>query len=239
MNIPSTVKVIAEALFYFALYLFCMFTVYPSVLASLITVLAFIAIFLLQSKNFAKEIELRKISPLICCVMPIFGAAANVLMAVVISSVPFPESWMNEYNTAISTIVEDTTAATVIFTALLAPLCEEITLRGLVHTRLRKVLPTFWAMLISSLVFGVMHGIKIQIIYAFLLGLLLAWIFEKTNSLLSPILFHIGFNVCGLVIHLYKWSLPILIIICALICALAAVYTERTSTRKIHFVRKN
>ncbi len=255
MNIPNIVKALAEALFYFAVYFVCQlavafvgaflivdplkYTVHLSALASVLTVVVYIIIFAKQKRNFASEIELRRTSPIICTVMPIFGAAANVLMAVVISAVPFPDAWMNEYNTAISAIVEADTAVTVIFTALLAPICEEVVLRGLVHTRLRKAIPSFAAMLISSWIFGMMHGVRIQIIYAALLGLLLAWLFEKTGSLLAPILFHIGFNTCGLIIDLYTGALLPLIAVCTLISVLATVYIQLTSKQKIYFVRKN
>ncbi len=255
MNIQNTVKSIAEALFYFAVYFVCQFaiafvgalfisdplkyTVELSAAAAVLTVAVYFIIFTVQKRKFASEIELSKISPALCALMPIFGAAANVLMSVVISAIPFPDTWMDEYNTAISAIVSTDTAVTVIFTALLAPICEEIVLRGLVHTRLRKALPTFAAMLISSWIFGMMHGIRIQIIYAALLGLVLAWIFEKTGSLSAPILFHIGFNTCGLVIDLYKWNLLPLVAVCLLAALFSAAYIQFTSKRKIHFARKN
>ena len=255
MNIHRIIKAICEALFYFAIYLFCQlsvglvgafllddplkYTAHLSALAAVLTIAVYIIIFAAQKRKFTHEIELRKIPLSTSVLMPLFGGAANVLMAVAVSAISFPDAWMNEYNEAVTSIVEADTAITIIFTALLAPICEEIVLRGLVHTRLKKAVPTFAAMLVSSWVFGMMHGIRIQIIYAALLGLLLAWIFEKTGSLFAPILFHIGFNTCGLAIDLYKGNLLPLVSVCAMILLFCLGYIGRTSNRKIDFVRKN
>lgn len=82
----------------------------------------------------------------------------------------------------------------VITTCIGAPLAEELLFRGLIHRRLRKVLNVVPAMIISSLLFGIIHGNIIQGIYATLIGLICAFVYEKFKNLWAPIILHAAAN---------------------------------------------
>lgn len=74
-----------------------------------------------------------------------------------------------------------------------APLVEELVFRGAI---LRKLLGLFdrryhWAAIaISSVLFGLLHGNVPQFIHAFVIGLLLGWMYYRTSSVLPGVLFH-------------------------------------------------
>lgn len=76
---------------------------------------------------------------------------------------------------------------------ILAPICEEMVFRGAV---LRSLLTVFkqknhwWAIAASALLFGVMHLNFLQGIHAFIIGLLLGWMYYRTNSIVPGIVFH-------------------------------------------------
>ncbi|MDO5417633.1 MAG: type II CAAX endopeptidase family protein [Lachnospiraceae bacterium] len=53
------------------------------------------------------------------------------------------------------------------------------------------------SVLLSGLLFGLMHGNFQQFFYAFLLGCLFAYIYCKTGNIRNTILFHMGINFCG------------------------------------------
>ena len=55
----------------------------------------------------------------------------------------------------------------------------------------------FAAMLISSWVFGMVHGDLIWFMYAFLLGIVLTYIGEKCGALTASIIVHMAFNLFG------------------------------------------
>ncbi len=76
----------------------------------------------------------------------------------------------------------------------IVPIYEEIFFRGILHNALGNRLGIWGTILISSALFGLFHIIPIQIITAFLLGLVLGWLYEKTNSLWAPILCHLVNN---------------------------------------------
>ncbi len=57
---------------------------------------------------------------------------------------------------------------------------------------------TFWAIIISSLLFGLGHMDSEQSIINFITGLLIGFIYHKTNSLMSAITVHFIINFFSL-----------------------------------------
>jgi hypothetical protein len=85
-----------------------------------------------------------------------------------------------------------------------APLSEEIFFRGFMYGGLRRRLPVWAAAAISGVVFGLVHytgadsiGVVPQLA---VLGILLAWLYERTGSLWPPILLHLLNNSLALVV---------------------------------------
>lgn len=70
--------------------------------------------------------------------------------------------------------------------------CEEIFLRGLVFTYIRKRAGFMKALLVSSLIFSLLHGgrLWVGLLTIFLSGLIFALAYEKTRSLAVPTLLH-------------------------------------------------
>lgn len=97
-----------------------------------------------------------------------------------------------------------------------APLSEELLFRGLFFKRLRGIMPYWGAALLTAVLFGLNHGNVVQFIYAFLLSLILTYIYEKCKTLWAPILFHVAANACSVFIS-NVWtgdelSIPLLIV---------------------------
>lgn len=74
-------------------------------------------------------------------------------------------------------------------TALVPAFAEEFAFRGILMGSLRKYGDVF-SILISSIIFGAMHGNIVQIPFAFMLGLIFGYIDCKTNSIVPSILIH-------------------------------------------------
>ncbi len=85
--------------------------------------------------------------------------------------------------------------ATLFIVAVWAPLAEEIVFRAMIFRTLRRGFALWPAAVLSGIAFGVYHMNLIQGVYASLIGILLAYIYEKTNSLLGVYLFHLSFNL--------------------------------------------
>ncbi|MFT7464742.1 MAG: membrane protease YdiL (CAAX protease family) [Pseudohongiellaceae bacterium] len=85
---------------------------------------------------------------------------------------------------------------------LILPLCEEILFRGALYGGLRRRLPAPVAIFASGLLFGLLHDPSV-ILPVTVLGMLLAWLYERTGSLLVPYLTHLLQNGITLTILTY------------------------------------
>ena len=79
-------------------------------------------------------------------------------------------------------------------TVVAGPLAEEWIFRGMTYRRIRSVLGIWPAAILVALLFGAYHANMIQFLYAFPLGILFAWYYEKSGTLLVPVLAHIFVN---------------------------------------------
>ena len=79
---------------------------------------------------------------------------------------------------------------------LIGPIIEELFFRGFLYPALRKKIGTFLSILLSSALFSLLHMTFVGFLPIFFLGILLAYIYEKSGSLLSSITIHIIHNSC-------------------------------------------
>lgn len=75
--------------------------------------------------------------------------------------------------------------------AFIGPVCEEIIFRGVILEGLAKKYNPTKALIFSALIFGLIHMQPLQVIGAFFAGLILGWIYIKTQSLWVVIALHI------------------------------------------------
>ncbi len=81
-------------------------------------------------------------------------------------------------------------AVGLILFGVISPLSEELLFRGLLYRRLRRFLSAVFAGALSALLFGVYHGNVVQGLYAALLGLLLAFVYERDGRLRMAVFGH-------------------------------------------------
>lgn len=86
---------------------------------------------------------------------------------------------------------------TLLATIVMAPIAEELLMRGIVYRELRRTLrlsvPV--AAVLSSAVFAILHGNLIQAGAVFMLGVFLAFAYEYTHSIIVAIVLHAMFNL--------------------------------------------
>lgn len=90
-------------------------------------------------------------------------------------------------------------------TLFVAPLCEELLVRGVVFGSWKKLNPWF-AFLGSSLLFAVLHGTMTHFVPTLLCGMLMAVAFSMTGSIWRSVVLHIGYNLGAAVLG--SMSLP-------------------------------
>ena len=82
--------------------------------------------------------------------------------------------------------------------AILAPLVEEIFFRGFLFQGFRARYGWGRALLLSSLIFGIAHLDPVALFPTFLLGCLLAYLYQRSNSIWPGVIFHTMINSLGL-----------------------------------------
>lgn len=87
---------------------------------------------------------------------------------------------------------------------ILAPLAEEMVFRGAILRALLRAFDNRWHWLpivISALLFGLVHGNKAQFAHAFVIGLLLGWMYFRTRSIVPGVVLHWVNNTAAFVIY--------------------------------------
>ena len=118
-----------------------------------------------------------------------------------------PSAWIQEQMPELPNFVENEFGAIMatpwgyLTVGLLAPLSEEIVLRGAVLRALLKSdkLSTWGAIAISALLFALIHMNPAQMPHAFVIGLLLGWMYYRTGSILPGVAYHWANNSAAFV----------------------------------------
>lgn len=118
---------------------------------------------------------------------------------------------------------------------ILIPICEELVFRGLMFRRLRQLGKFMPAMLYSSLVFAFMHMNLVQMLYAFFLGALFCYMYEKFGSVKAPIAAHMTANIISVIftrVQALDWLyerpmfMGVITVLCASISATAYLFMK-------------
>lgn len=129
------------------------------------------------------------------------GFTLNLAVSLAFDILPIPEELISDYIEQSSTLSE-TSLMSIIATAVCAPLSEELIFRGLLVSSLGSALPTWAVLLITSAIFGLIHGQVLRICYAFLLGLYLGFVRLRTGSNTASFLLHAAFNASSFILPL-------------------------------------
>ena len=90
--------------------------------------------------------------------------------------------------------------------ALLPPVVEEMVFRGCVLRSLLEWKPRhrWWMIALSALIFAIVHLNPAQMPHAFLIGLLLGWLYMRTGSIVPGVAYHWANNTAAYVLfHVY------------------------------------
>lgn len=89
--------------------------------------------------------------------------------------------------------------AVLILCVILGPFVEELIFRGVLLKMFGAACGVFFASVVTAALFAITHTETVQMIYTFVLGILLAAIRVRSTSLWPPILLHLSFNITGAV----------------------------------------
>ncbi len=139
-----------------------------------------------------------------------------------------------------------------IIVGILAPISEEIVFRGAILRKLLEMKNHTWAAIVlSAALFGVIHGNLAQFTHAFIIGLLLGWLYIRTRSILPCLLIHWVNNTIAVAVvrcfpesadahlaDLFSNNLPLLYILIA-VSALLALFALWMVARSLRHISPN
>ena len=191
------------------------------ILSVIISVLFYLLIYRKRKADLKVFCSFRALNPLMILSLLILGLSLNVLLDYLLTLVSRIQAFHNlfsDYSDYSTVLLGGSFIFSLIATGIIAPIFEELLFRGLIFGELKKITDVRLALVIQALIFGVFHLNIIQGTYAFLIGLVLGFLYYRSNSLLSPILMHITFNASTIIIShflpdvkLENWNVPILI----------------------------
>jgi membrane protease YdiL (CAAX protease family) len=97
----------------------------------------------------------------------------------------------------------ETGVFTFIYFILAAPVMEELLFRGIMLDGLLKRYRPLTAILMTSLIFGIVHLNPYQFVIGFVLGVLLGWVYLRTGSVAQCIVIHMSANLSGYVARFF------------------------------------
>ena len=103
---------------------------------------------------------------------------------------------------------------------IIGPILEELIFRYLIYNNLNKFNNKNTSIILSSLIFALVHNGFINIVYAFIIGTILTIIYSKNKNIKEVIILHMVANLMSLLIKEYN---PV-ILISSFLCLIFSLY---------------
>ena len=177
-----------------------------TVISGILTVLVLYLVFKLRKKQVKQEWKLNQFKAQNIVLTSVIAFSFSFLFALCTYNLSMENTLMisksvgfyNELVPLFGTIMR------VANLLVIAPIAEEIALRGIVYTRVEKTTNAVTAIIISSILFGLMHlmaGGIVLVIGAVLMALVFGYIFYKFKSLWICIIAHAVANLPDFILY--------------------------------------
>ena len=132
----------------------------------------------------------------------------------------------------------------IICLGIIIPVAEELMFRGIVYKRFRQYATFLRAAVFSTLMFSLAHGNIVQMVYAFAIGMLLSFVYEKFDSFAAPVCFHICVNITSLIVTQiggFTWlysdtmRMAVAAVLCAFLGSIIFVKIRQMNGQNINF----
>lgn len=136
---------------------------------------------------------------------------------------PFFKDLFADYSKTMNSLLNGNMFFVVIYTIIIAPICEELIFRGVILHKARRIIPFAGANVLQALLFGIYHWNIIQGVYAFLLGLVLGCMVRKFDTIYASIPLHMCVNTSAFLISIVPVNMTSNILLVVIGGALLAV----------------
>lgn len=153
---------------------------------------AFAVVLTIPKSEYSFRIERKPALSIIAVI--ILAYATSALFNVLLGLIPWQDIFTQDVTPSEEVFYGIPLWARMICYEMVAPISEELLFRQVIYKRIRTIGPLWLAVGISALLFGIYHGNPVQGLYAVIMGIFLALVYEWTGSLVAPIVFHMIAN---------------------------------------------
>ncbi len=137
-----------------------------------------------------------------------FGIGAALGLSALISLMP-SVGIIADYEDSVANVYQRwSVILSMIFNTFFTPLVEEVVFRGYMLNRLLPHWGEKKALLVTSVVFALMHGSILWVLYAFVMGWIIGKVSILEDNIFYAIVLHIGFNLPSAVIWFMYLTVP-------------------------------
>ena len=176
------------------------------IVAGLLMIMLIVLIQFIRRKSLKEELHLVPVSPAVCAIAVGTGITLNFVISFLISLIPEQVmKFIGENNDEPEYV--GSMLIYVLAAVITAPVIEELLFRNFMYGRFRRFMPVWLSIALVSVFFGIVHGSILQGVYAGVLGILLALVFERSGSILPGVFCHLGFNAVSIIAAAYGQGL--------------------------------
>jgi len=168
--------------------------------STIMSIILFSIMYFKQKKNFSIR---QAGSPVVFPITILLAVAGSFMLITVLSSIQILlGTELQTSGLEFEDLTIEQSIISVVLVVFLVPVAEELCFRGLSQNHFYKKF-SFWAAnCLQAGFFGLVHGVPIQVAYAFLIGLLIGWMYHKSGRLFVAIIAHMAFNSGGYILEL-------------------------------------
>jgi membrane protease YdiL (CAAX protease family) len=168
-----------------------------TILSVAVTVPFYFLIYRNRKQDRLAFVSVRGIGAVSIPVLVIFAVSMNFLIDWLLSlasQVRFLSPLFERYDQLAQYITGGSFVLSLLAVGIIGPIFEEILFRGLIFGELRKITTVRAALFIQAALFGICHFNVIQSSYAFVIGILIGFVYYRSNSIIAPMIVHIAIN---------------------------------------------
>ncbi|MCI5677433.1 MAG: type II CAAX endopeptidase family protein [Candidatus Faecisoma sp.] len=119
----------------------------------------------------------------------ILGTTLSIIYNFIIYNLNEVYSFTNLYSGSTNILIA------IISTGIIGPIIEEYMIRGIMYNELKQKYSIMKSIIITTIIFSLLHFNLVQMIYALVLGFILIYMYEKTNNIKAPLILHMTSNI--------------------------------------------
>lgn len=211
-------------------------SIYVTIVSCIVNIVVFYFLYRKNGKGsyYHNGLRLPKTKDTVRILVLTITAGLGINNLIILSNIA---SLSPQFQTTQEMLYSTTIVVEILGSGFIVPICEELVFRGVIFERLKLCVGTTLAGFFSALLFGVLHGNIVQGIYATVLGMLLAFLYEKYKNILVPIVGHMAVNIAAVVLTETKFVLkflttPTAYLIYTISCLIIAAFLFGSITNK-------